>query len=114
MSDWTVHLKYIDENRLPENARLVNEPYHFYKVNRKTFWNIMGVFFFLVTILFYLMVNIIKRRSVEEKIKDQLSFMQILMHTIPIPIDPASERGRDEQNDQEGSGNPDYALTHWK
>lgn len=85
--DYRVLEKFsIDHDNLPENARIINEPYHFYELDRKVIWNIVGVFCFLVVILFYLVVNIIERRSVEEKIKDQLSFLKILMHTIPIPI----------------------------
>ncbi|MCW7752614.1 PAS domain S-box protein [Desulfobotulus sp. H1] len=71
---------------LPDGSHFINEPRHFYELNREVFWTIMGSMALLAGVLILLVLNIARRRVVEEKIKDQLSFLKILMNTIPIPI----------------------------
>lgn len=76
----------IDVSMLPETAELRHQPRHFYQLNREVFWTLIVSFILLSGVLGLLVVNITRRKVVEEKIKDQLSFLQIVMNTIPIPI----------------------------
>ncbi|MHC1710753.1 MAG: PAS domain S-box protein [Solidesulfovibrio sp.] len=76
----------ITTDKLPSGFTLINEPYPFYHINIAVFWTIIISFLILCYVMVLLMTNILRRRSVEEKIKDQLSFMETLVNTIPIPI----------------------------
>ncbi len=84
----------IDRSKLPEGSTVINEPYRFYKLNRSLVWGIVFGMLFLMIMLFFLVVNIMSRRSFEERLKDQLSFLRILMDTIPIPIYFKDTEGR--------------------
>ncbi|MFO7717441.1 MAG: PAS domain S-box protein [Desulfohalobium sp.] len=77
---------YIQKSQLPPNSKVINEPDLFYELNQQVFWTIIISLILLSITLVLLVTNIIQRKSVEQKIKDQLSFLQILMDTIPIPI----------------------------
>ncbi|UJX40216.1 PAS domain S-box protein [Desulfovibrio sp. JY] len=76
----------ITTDRLPPGYTLINEPYPFYHINIAVFWTIIISFLILCYVMVLLVTNILRRRSVEEKIKDQLSFMETLVNTIPIPL----------------------------
>jgi PAS domain S-box-containing protein len=76
----------ITTDKLPANFTLINEPYPFYHINIAVFWTIIISFLILCYVMVLLVTNILRRRSVEEKITDQLSFMETLVNTIPIPL----------------------------
>ncbi|HML59432.1 MAG TPA: PAS domain S-box protein [Solidesulfovibrio sp.] len=76
----------ITTDKLPSNFTLINEPYPFYHVNIAVFWTVIISVIILCYVLVLLMTNILRRRRVEETIKDQLSFMETLVNTIPIPL----------------------------
>jgi len=76
----------ITTDKLPADFVLINEPYPFYHINIAVFWTIIISFLILCYVMVLLVTNILRRRSVEEKIKDQLSFLETLVNTIPIPI----------------------------
>ncbi len=76
----------ITSDKLPSGFTLINEPYPFYHINIAVFWTIIISFLILCYVMVLLVTNILRRRSVEEKIKDQLSFLETLINTIPIPI----------------------------
>lgn len=77
---------YIQKSQLPADSTVINEPDLFYELNQQVFWTIIISLILLSITLVLLVNNIIQRKSVEQKIKDQLSFLQLLMDTIPIPI----------------------------
>ncbi len=76
----------ITTDKLPSDFTLINEPYPFYHINIAVFWTIIISLLILCYVMILLATNIVRRRSVEEKIKDQLSFLETLVNTIPIPI----------------------------
>ena len=83
----------ITTDKLPADFTLINEPYPFYHINIAVFWTIIISFLILCYVMILLVTNILRRRSVEEKIKDQLSFLETLVNTIPIPIYYKDEAG---------------------
>lgn len=84
----------LDMKKLPAGSLFINEPRHFYELNREVFWTLVGSMVLLSCVLLLLVFNISRRKVVEEKIKDQLSFLRILMNTIPIPIYFKDRSGR--------------------
>jgi PAS domain S-box-containing protein len=84
----------LDMKKIPQDSRFINEPKRFYQLNREVFWILVGSMVVLAFVLLLLVMNIARRRVVEEKIKDQLSFLRILMNTIPIPIYFKDKGGR--------------------
>lgn len=76
----------INKGLLPEGSRFINAPKAFYELDKEVFWTIMISLVLLIIILVFLVRNIVKRRFVEKKIKDQLSFLEILLDTIPLLI----------------------------
>jgi PAS domain S-box-containing protein len=76
----------ITTDKLPSDYTLINEPYPFYHINIAVFWTIIISLLILCYVMILLVTNILRRRSVEEKLKDQLSFLETLVNTIPIPI----------------------------
>jgi PAS domain S-box-containing protein len=76
----------ITTDMLPTNFSLINEPYPFYHINIAVFWTVIISFLILCYVMVLLVTNILRRRHVEETIKDQLSFMETLVNTIPIPL----------------------------
>ncbi|MGE4297239.1 MAG: ATP-binding protein [Desulfovibrionaceae bacterium] len=82
--DWNVMQKFgIGKEQLPEGSRIINEPPAFYELDKEVFWTIMAGLVFLLMFLAFLILHLIQRRTVEKKIKNQLSFQEILMDTIP-------------------------------
>ena len=71
---------------LPEKAEILHMPQPFYRLNRELFWVLVISFATLTVVLIFLVMNIIMRRRVEDDLKDQLSFLEIFMETVPIPI----------------------------
>ncbi|KHK03966.1 PAS domain S-box protein [Desulfovibrio sp. TomC] len=84
----------ITTDKLPSGFTLINEPYPFYHINIAVFWTIIISVLILCYVMVLLVTNILRRRSVEEKIKDQVSFLETLVNTIPIPIYYKDETGR--------------------
>jgi PAS domain S-box-containing protein len=82
----------IPESKLPLGATIINEPLTFYTINKQIVWISLSGFLLLVFVLVLLATSIVQKRSVEMQIKNQLSFLRILMDTIPLPL---SYRGRD-------------------
>jgi PAS domain S-box-containing protein len=83
----------ITTDKLPSGFTLINEPYPFYHINIAIFWTIIISLLILCYVMVLLVTNILRRRSVEETIKDQLSFLETLVSTIPIPIYYKDEAG---------------------
>jgi PAS domain S-box-containing protein len=82
--DWNVLQRlHIDHALLPPGSSFINEPRAFYELDKELFWTIMVSLALMLVILALLARNIVRRRAVEEKIKDQLSFREILLDTLP-------------------------------
>lgn len=71
---------------LPEGSVLINEPSPFYSINRHQFWTIIISLVILSMVLVLLVINILERKQIEVRIKNQLSFLRTLMDTLPVPI----------------------------
>lgn len=76
----------ITEAMLPEGSKIINEPDPFYKLPPQVFWTIIVSLGVLTFTMILLVISIVQRKSVEHKIKDQLSFQEILMDTLPLLI----------------------------
>ena len=88
---------HLSERELPEPAVMINAPSRFYELNKQVFWTIIVSLILLTITLVLLVMNILEKKSVEQKIKDQLSFLRLLMDTIPIPIYSKDKYGRYQQ-----------------
>ncbi len=77
---------HIPVDLLPQGSTFINEPKPFYELQKQVFWTIIASLVIMGVVLFFLANNILKRRRVEAAIKDQLSFLRVLMDTIPMPI----------------------------
>ena len=76
----------INQKLLPEGSILINEPSPFYSINRHQFWTIIISLVILSMVLVLLVINILERKQIEVRIKNQLSFLRTLMDTLPVPI----------------------------
>ncbi len=76
----------IDESMLPETSRIINAPSPFYQLPRELLWTIVVSFLLLVVALLFLSLNMVARRKVERTIKDQLTFQETLIDTIPLLV----------------------------
>ncbi|GAB6058566.1 ABC transporter substrate binding protein [Desulfonatronum parangueonense] len=84
MFDYRVQLQLdISKRQLPPGSVFINEPEAFYELDKQIFQVIMISLVSLLIILGFLVRNIIRRRAVERKIRQQLSFLEILMDAIP-------------------------------
>ena len=82
--DYRVLEKFgINMAKIPEGSLIVNEPRAFYELDKQVLWTILVAMAVLVLGLFFLLMNIARRRAVERRLRDQLSFQEILMDTIP-------------------------------
>lgn len=76
----------ISTDALPPGSLLINEPSPFYSINRHQFWTIIVSLVVLSLVLVLLVVNILERKQIELRIKNQLSFLRTLMDTLPLPM----------------------------
>jgi PAS domain S-box-containing protein len=74
---------HIPEDMLPKGSKLINTPKAFYELPKELFWTIIVSLGILLVITVFLVTNIHERKKGEKKIMDQLSFLEILMDTIP-------------------------------
>lgn len=73
----------IHEAELPPGSEIINAPKVFYEISRDVLWT-LGISFVLLSLaLMMLVVNILRRKRIEGKIINQLSFQELLMDTIP-------------------------------
>jgi PAS domain S-box-containing protein len=73
----------INQNLLPPGSTIINQPAAIYSISKDLFWTIIVSFFLLILAFISVIVAMVERRKVEAKIKDQLSFQETLMDTIP-------------------------------
>lgn len=84
----------INKDLLPDSSRMINEPNSFYELSRELFWTIMiSVLLLFITVIF-LIVNMMARRQGELKIKNQLTFQETLIDTIPQLVSWKDVSGR--------------------
>ena len=84
----------IDESMLPEESMIINAPSPFYQLPRELLWTIVVSFLLLLVALLFLSLNMIARRKVERTIKDQLTFQETLINTIPLLVSWKDIHGR--------------------
>lgn len=73
----------ISEKKLPKGSQLINAPNPFYELPRELFWTIIVSFILLLITVVFLIFNMIARKQVEQKMKNQLTFQETLIDTIP-------------------------------
>ncbi len=83
----------INQHLLPPHSIVVGGPSPFYSINRHQFWTIIISLLILSMVLVLLVINIWKRKQVEVRIKNQLSFLRTLMDTLPVPLYFTDRRG---------------------
>lgn len=85
---------FISRSMLPPGSVVINEPSRFYELNKQVFWTIIISLVILSLTLVLLVMNILDKRRVEGKIKDQLSYLRQLTDTIPLPVYSKDADGR--------------------
>jgi len=84
----------IDEELLPAGSTIINAPRAFYELPRKLFWAIIISCILLLFTVFFLGTNMIVRRQVERRMREQLTFQETLIDTIPQLVSWKDGRGR--------------------
>lgn len=84
----------ISQDLLPPNSTIIGAPKAFYEVSKDVFWSLLVSFVLLSFALVLLAINILRRRRIEHKIINQLSFQEILMDSIPQLICWKDREGR--------------------
>jgi PAS domain S-box-containing protein len=84
----------INQKRLPPNRKIINQPKTIYSITKELFWTIIVSLFLLLITLASMVVAMLERRKVELKIKDQLTFQETLMDTIPQLVSWKNREGR--------------------
>ncbi|MBG0789812.1 MAG: response regulator [Desulfovibrionaceae bacterium] len=85
---------HLDMDRLPEGSTIINAPKAFYELPKELFWTIIVSLALLCMVVVFLILTIVERRRVEQKVKDQLAFQEILMDTVPQLVSWKDRRGR--------------------
>lgn len=73
----------IDQALLPPDRKIINQPAAIYSISKELFWTIIISLLLLLVALISMVVAMVERKKVEVKIKDQLTFQETLMDTIP-------------------------------
>lgn len=76
----------IKEDLLPKGATIINIPNSFYSLPRELFWTIIVSCVLLLITVIFLAINMVARQKVEQKIKNQLTFQETLIDTIPLLV----------------------------
>jgi len=84
----------INQNLLPPNRKTINQPKAIYSITKELFWTIIVSLFLLLIALISMVVAMLERRKVELKIKDQLTFQETLMDTIPQLVSWKNREGK--------------------
>ncbi|MFW5735194.1 MAG: ABC transporter substrate binding protein, partial [Oceanidesulfovibrio sp.] len=84
----------IPQELLPPDSSIVGVPKAFYEVSKDLLWSLLVSFVLLSFALVLLAINILRRRRIEHKIINQLSFQEILMDSIPQLICWKDKNGR--------------------
>ncbi|TDX53220.1 diguanylate cyclase [Orenia marismortui] len=59
----------INRTGLPANSKVVNQPYSFYRTHKKKIWVVSMVIIALCFVIFILVMNILKRKIAEDRLK---------------------------------------------
>lgn len=84
----------INQELLPPNRKIINKPAAIYAISKELFWTIMVSLLLLLMALISTVIAMLERRKVELKIKDQLTFQETLMDTIPQLISWKDTEGK--------------------
>ncbi len=77
---------HISTSDLPPESALINHTSYLFQINPQLFWALAIAMTVITATLVVLMFNISERRAIEQRIKEQLAFVKLLVNTIPIPI----------------------------
>lgn len=72
----------IDQNQLPKDSIVLNEPDSFYKKNQKVIWAVSITILLLSVSLLISIVNILKRRRIEKELKKSEERFQLAMKAV--------------------------------
>lgn len=76
----------IDVSLLPKGSSFINMPAAFYSVSKNIVWLLSAVLAAFIACLAFMLFKTINRRRIETRGKEQLTFLRLLMDTVPVPI----------------------------
>ncbi|MCG8567789.1 MAG: PAS domain S-box protein, partial [Desulfobacterales bacterium] len=82
----------IKKTALPRDSRIINQPHRFYELDKRLVWGLSIAFVLLSGTLFFLVLNIIKRKRVEDSLRrTEKKYRDIFKHAGKgiVIVDPA-------------------------
>jgi two-component system cell cycle sensor histidine kinase/response regulator CckA len=76
----------LNREDLPEDSIIVNEPFSFYENYKGRIWIISGAFVFLLILILFLVVNILRRRRVEGALRESEEQHRTLVDNLPVAV----------------------------
>ncbi|WDP88377.1 MAG: response regulator [Desulfobacter sp.] len=73
----------VDTSLLPENSRLINQPYNFYRLNRQLFWGIIGVMAVLAGLVLLLVLNMDQKKKANLAMEASKKQLRLIFDSIP-------------------------------
>jgi PAS domain S-box-containing protein len=93
--DYNILRKYnIDFDLLPENSKIINEPYSLYKDDRQLFWQIFVTIVLLSVLSVLLIVSAILRHRLNIKIKEKNTYLSTILNSVGEGIIDVDNRKR--------------------
>ncbi len=72
----------IDSDLLPENSKLINEPYSLYKHDRQLFWKILAVIAILLVLSIFLFITVFNYRRLLRKLEQNHYYLRALLNVV--------------------------------
>jgi len=72
----------IDLDRLPQNSKLINEPYSLYKHDRELFWQIITVIIILLVLSIFLIIAALNYRRLLHKLAQNHYYLRALLNVV--------------------------------
>jgi PAS domain S-box-containing protein len=69
----------IPVDALPENSIVINRPHSLYRDHKVVVWTILAIFVMLVTFIFFLSINILRRKRVEKELQNHRDHLETLV-----------------------------------
>jgi PAS domain S-box-containing protein len=66
---------------LPKDSIIFNKPFSFYEEYKRLIWSVIGIFVFLVSVVAFLTMNVVRRRKAEETLRESEERFRSLVQT---------------------------------
>ena len=76
----------IDSGKLPENSIVINEEESFYRKNKDIVLRIIYMFAGMLGVIVFLIIDILKRKKIQRKLKESEKLYKILINSLPQRI----------------------------